>query len=75
MPTDWKPFVQIGPGACEIRIACADGIFRVMYVAKFEEAVYVLHCFQKRGQKTNKGDIDIAALRYRAVVKERSQLK
>ncbi|MCC7328054.1 MAG: type II toxin-antitoxin system RelE/ParE family toxin [Burkholderiales bacterium] len=72
MPTDWKPFSQIGPGGREVRIACADGWFRVMYVAKFEEAVYVLHCFQKRGRKTNKGDIEIAATRYRAVIKERS---
>jgi len=46
-----------------------------MYVAKFEEAVYVLHCFQKHGRKTNKGDVEIAATRYRAVIKERSKRK
>jgi phage-related protein len=75
MPADWKPFSQIGLGGCEIRVACADGSFRVMYVAKFEEAVYVLHCFQKRGRKTSKGDIEIAATRYRVVIKERSKQK
>ena len=67
-PTDWKPFDEIGAGTREIRIADAKGIFRVMYVAKFEEAVYVLHCFQKKTQATSKQDKDITAARYRAVV-------
>ena len=66
-PTDWKPFDEVGAGAREIRISDAKGIFRVMYVAKFEEAVYVLHCFQKKSQATSKQDKDIAAARYRAV--------
>ena len=70
-PTDWKPFAAVGPGVKEIRIAEADGAFRVMYVAKFEEAVYVLHCFQKKTQVTTKQDKDIAAERYRAVVNAR----
>jgi phage-related protein len=66
-PTDWKPFDEVGAGTREIRIGDAKGIFRVMYVAKFEEAVYVLHCFQKKTQATSKQDRDIAAARYRAV--------
>ena len=67
----WRPFPEVGPGANEIRIDCADGWFRVMYVAKFEEAVYVLHSFQKKTRKTNRGDVEIARTRYRAVVQER----
>ena len=43
----------------------------LMYVAKFEEAVYVLHCFQKKTQATSKQDKDIAVARYRAVVNAR----
>ena len=70
-PTDWKPFDEVGAGTREIRISDAKGIFRVMYVAKFEEAVYVLHCFQKKTQATSKQDKDIAAARYRAVVSAR----
>jgi phage-related protein len=66
-PTDWKPFEAIGPGTKELRIRDATGIFRVMYVAKFEEAIYVLHCFQKKAQSTSKQDKDIAEARYRAV--------
>lgn len=38
-PDDWKPFDDVGPGTREIRIRDASGIFRVMYVAKFEEAI------------------------------------
>ena len=70
-PTDWKSFDEVGAGAREIRISDAKGIFRVMYVAKFEEAVYVLHCFQKKTQATSKKDKDVAAARYRAVVSGR----
>ena len=70
-PTDWKPFDEVGAGAREIRISDSKGIFRVMYVAKFEEAIYVLHCFQKKTQTTSKADKDIAAARYRAVVSTR----
>ena len=53
------------------RTTGSHSIFRVMYVAKFEEAVYVLHCFQKKTQATSKRDKDIAAERYRAVVNTR----
>ena len=60
-PTDWKPFDEVGAGTREIRISDAKGIFRVTYVAKFEEAVYVLHCFQMKTQAASKQDKDIAA--------------
>ena len=70
-PDNWKPFDEVGAGTREIRIREASGIYRVMYVAKFEEAVYVLHCFQKKTQATSKQDKDIAAARYRAVISAR----
>jgi len=72
-PADWKPFDVVGAGTREIRIREASGIFRVMYVAKFEEAVYILHCFQKKTQASSKQDQAIAAVRYRAVVKARKE--
>lgn len=59
----------------EIRIDSPDGWFRVMYVAKFEEAVYVLHSFQKKTRKTSRNDVEIAKARYRAVVAERKGSK
>ena len=62
---------DVGTGTKEIRIRDSSGIFRVMYVAKFEEAVYVLHCFQKKAQATSKQDKDIAEVRYCAVVNAR----
>jgi phage-related protein len=51
---DWKPFNEVGAGTREIRIREASGIYRMMYVAKFEEAIYVLHCFQKKTQATSR---------------------
>lgn len=74
-PADWKPFDEAGAGTKEIRLKDASGIFRVMYVAKFEEAIYVLHCFQKKTQATNKQDKAIAEARYRAVVNARRAKK
>ena len=69
-PDDWKPMNSVGRGVREIRIRDSAGAFRVMYVAKFEDAVYVLHCFQKKTQKTRKADLDLAAQRYRDLVQE-----
>jgi len=69
-PDDWKPVNTIGQGVREIRIRDEAGIFRVIYVAKFADAVYVLHCFQKKTQKTSKADLDLAAKRYRDLLKE-----
>ncbi len=46
-PDDWKPMNTVGPGVKEIRVRDAWGAFRVVYVAKFADAVYVLHCFEK----------------------------
>ncbi|MDP1697056.1 MAG: type II toxin-antitoxin system RelE/ParE family toxin [Erythrobacter sp.] len=72
-PDDWKPMSTVGQGVKEIRIRDAAGAFRVIYVAKFADAVYVLHCFQKKTPKTSKADIDLAAKRYRDVLKESGQ--
>jgi len=58
-PTDWKPMASIGQGVREIRIK-EDGQWRIIYIAKFEDAVYVLHAFRKKTQKTSKPDIDAA---------------
>ena len=74
-PLDWKPFNDVGAGTKEIRIKDASGIYRVMYVARFEEAIYVLHCFQKKTQATSKRDKAIAAARCRAVVNARKEKK
>jgi phage-related protein len=74
-PDDWKPFDIVGPGTREIRIKDEHGIYRVMYVAKFEEGIYVLHCFQKKSQATPKPDKDIVEARYRAVLQKRKEKK
>ncbi|MEW5767622.1 MAG: type II toxin-antitoxin system RelE/ParE family toxin [bacterium] len=63
-PSDWKPMPMIGPGVKEIRIHVLSE-WRVVYVAKFRDAVYVLHTFQKKTRKTSRHDIDLACQRYR----------
>jgi phage-related protein len=69
-PDDWKPMSTIGAGVREIRIREADGAFRVIFVAKFEAAIYVLHCFQKKTQRTGREDIALATRRYKDLLKE-----
>lgn len=66
MPSDFKPMRAVGPGAYEIRIHVL-GEWRVVYVAKLADAVYVLHAFQKKSQQTRKEDIDLARRRYAQV--------
>ena len=72
-PDDWKPMNTIGPGGREIRIRDKDGAFRILYVAKFEDTVYVLHCFQKKTQKTSSEDIALASRRYKDLIREMKQ--
>ncbi|MBS4048545.1 MAG: type II toxin-antitoxin system RelE/ParE family toxin [Alphaproteobacteria bacterium] len=66
-PDDWKPMPAIGAGVREIRIRDVSGAFRVIYVATFAEAIFVLHCFRKTTPKTAKADLDLAARRYRTI--------
>jgi phage-related protein len=58
-PDDWKPMPSVGVGVQEIRVRDETGAYRVIYVAKFSDAVYVLHAFQKKTQKTSRGDLDL----------------
>ena len=69
-PQDWKPMRSIGPGVMELRVHLG-GAFRVIYLAKFAEAVYVLHAFQKKSQRTERLDIELARSRFSSVMKER----
>ncbi|GHU17291.1 hypothetical protein FACS189475_00880 [Betaproteobacteria bacterium] len=66
-PEDFKPMPDVGAGAYEIRYRDANGAFRLMYVAKFAKAIYVLHAFQKKTQKTSRFDIELAAKRYKMI--------
>ena len=67
-PSDWKPMTTVGRGVREIRIH-HEGQYRVIYVAKFDDAVYVLHAFRKKTQKTRKQDIEIAKRRFQGIRK------
>ncbi len=66
-PSKWKPIKTVGAGAIEIIVDENDGFFRVIYVAKFKDVVHVLHCFQKKSNKTSKGDIALAKKRYKKI--------
>ncbi len=72
-PDDWKPMNSVAPGVREIRIRDEQGIFRVLYVTKFDDLIYVLHCFQKKTEKTSAADIELAKHRYKEILRERAR--
>jgi len=63
-PDDFKPMPTIGKGVEELRIWDESGTYRVIYTARLQEIIYVLHAFQKKTQATSKKDIDIAKTRW-----------
>jgi len=63
-PDDFKPMPAIGKGAEEIRIADDGGAYRVIYLARRPDSVYVLHAFQKKTRATSKRDIETARKRF-----------
>lgn len=63
-PDDWKPMSSVGPGVREVRVRDETGAWRTIYLAKLPDAVYVLHCFQKKTQKTAQTDIELAKARW-----------
>lgn len=71
-PLDWKPIPSVGSGVYEIRARDDAGAYRMMYVSKFDDAIYVLHCFVKKTQKTSKLDIELARSRYHALLRDKS---
>lgn len=62
-PSDRKPMPSIGSGCREIRVRSEGDAYRIIYVASIGDAVYVLHAFQKKTQRTAKADIDLAGQR------------
>lgn len=73
-PSDWKAMPSVGAGVNEVRVH-AKGEHRIMYVAKFDEAIYVLHAFEKKTQRTPQHDIELARARLRGVVEERRRVR
>ena len=69
-PTDWKPMTTVGAGVREIQIQTGRA-FRVLYVVKFAEAIYVLHAFEKKSQRTAKRDLDLAQARLADLLRRR----
>ena len=68
-PNDWKPMPAIGRGVKEVRVQAEAGAFRVIYFVLGQDAVYVLHCFQKKSRRTSRPDIELATRRYKDLLK------
>lgn len=66
-PNNWKPMTTVGPGVKEIRVNDVSGVFRTLYLAIRPEAIYVLHCFQKKTQHTAQRDIELARKRLKDI--------
>jgi phage-related protein len=70
-PDDWKPMTSVGVNVREIRLRDRTGAFRVIYVATFEEAIFVLHAFQKKTRATPSRDLRLASTRLKTLVRRR----
>ena len=73
MPAHAKPWKGEGPGVLELVESHAGDTYRAVYTVRFEKAVYVLHCFQKKspsGIRTAKTDIDLIHARLKAAAKD-----
>lgn len=71
-PRDWRPMPNVGPGVMELRVHTGEE-FRVFYVAKFAEAIYVLHAFEKRTQTTSARHLEAGRRRHREVIAHRAE--
>lgn len=70
-PTNFKPMKTVGSGVYELKHSDDGNQYRVFYVVKFEEAMYILHAFTKKTQKTSNTDLDLATQRYKQLLKDR----
>jgi phage-related protein len=70
-PADFKPMPSIGMGVEELRVWADEGTYRVVYIARLPEAVYVLHAFQKKTQQTNQRDLALARARLERLLRVR----
>jgi len=72
-PLHARPLKTVGRGVWELKISEAEGQFRVVYVVRRNDRIYVLHAFQKKANKTPKPDVELARKRFRELVQERKQ--
>ena len=70
-PDDFKPLPRVGKGVEEIRVRDVSGIYRVIYLARMEESVYVLHAFMKKSRRTSQSDIEVARRRLADLLRTR----
>lgn len=74
LPADYRPMPSVGAGVIEIRVR-SGGEYRILYVSKYRESVYVIHAFVKKTQRTTHRDIELAASRYKAFLAAREEHK
>ena len=72
-PDDWKSMHDLGAGVREIRVREEGNAYRSIYVAKMPEAIYILHCFQKKSQATRKTDLDVTRRRLAELMARRNR--
>ena len=69
-PDDFKPMPSVGKGVEELRLWDEPGTYRIIYYAKMQETIYVLHVFQKKSQATSSSDSQLAKARYLTLKKQ-----
>lgn len=65
-PDDWKPVKIVGSGVREVRVR-TDGQYRAFYVTNIGNAIYILHAFRKKTQKTSPKDVALGQQRFKQI--------
>jgi len=72
---DRRPMPSVGTGVWELKEGDSRTWYRVLYLARIQDVIHVLHCFEKDSRKTDRRDIQTARSRLSHVLKRINELK
>ena len=66
-PADYRPLPSIGPGVFELRDQDERAWYRVVYLSRIDDVIYVLHSFEKKSREMPRKEFETAKRRFKAV--------
>ena len=66
-PRNYRPLPSVGSGVFELRDQDERGWYRVVYLSRIDDVIYVLHCFEKRSREMPARDFQKSKRRLSAV--------
>lgn len=66
-PGDYRPVPSIGVGVFELRDQDERAWYRIVYLSRTSDVIYVLHCFEKKGREILRREFEVAKQRLKNV--------